>query len=111
MKTFLQYLNEITPDIAARLSGAYKSQGKLGKSVKAMRGAKKRQEKQLQHQGSGFFRPDPKAKEASDKSMKHQFNLGLKSGKVTSKNLRNPNWPDMKDRPDRILTTTHGTVY
>jgi len=111
MKSFRQYLNEITPEIAARLSGAYKKQGKLGKSIKALRGAKKRQETQLQHQGSDFFRPDPKAKEVSDKCMKHQFNLGLKSGMVTSKNLRNPSWPDMKDRPDRILTATHGTVY
>ena len=69
MKSFVQYLNEITPEIAMRLSGAYKNQGKLGKSVKAMRGAKKRQVNQLQHQGSDFFRVDPKAKPM------HQVNI------------------------------------
>ena len=43
MKTFLQYLNEITPHIAARLAGARASQGKGYKrqSNKAMKGADK----------------------------------------------------------------------
>ena len=111
MKSFKEYLNEVSSGIASRLSGAYKKHGKLEKSEKAMQGAKKRQKKELRQNDSDFFKPDPKEKEKSDKRMKSQFDVGLKSGRVTSKNLRNPSWPDMKDRPDRILTTKHGTVY
>jgi hypothetical protein len=111
MKSFKEYLNEVSSEIASRLSGAYKKHGKLEKSEKAQRGAEKRQEKELQQRDSDFFRPDPKEKEKSDERMKRQFDLGLKSGRVTSKNLRNPSWPDMKDRPDRILTAKHGTAY
>ena len=113
MKSFRQYLilHEISSGIAARLSGAWKKQGNLDKAVKAMRGAKKRQSTELKVNGSDFFRPNQEDVDASRKMIKTQFGLGLKSGRVTSKNTRNPSWRDMKDRPDRILTTIHGTVY
>ena len=101
MKSFIQYLNEITPEIGARLSGARASQGKGYKrqSNKAMKGADKRAVAQGR---------DPQEWEIAKAKA---YDLGLKSGRVTSRNLRNPSWPDMKDRPDRILTTKHGTVY
>lgn len=101
MKTFIQFLNEISPEIAARLSGARESQGKgyIRKSKKAMKGADKRAIAQGR---------DPQEWE---KAKAQAYKLGQKSGRVTSKNLRNPRWPEMKDRPDRVLTTKHGTIY
>ena len=101
MKSFIQYLNEITPHIAARLAGARASQGKGYKrqSKKAMKGAEKRAVAQ------GI---EPKKWEQEKAKA---YDLGQKSGRVTSKNLRNPSWPDMKDRPDRILTHKFGTTY
>ena len=101
MKSFVQYLNEITPEIAARLSGGFASRGKGFKrrANKAMKGADKRAVAQGR---------DPKEWEIAKEKA---YDLGQKSGRVTSRNLRNPSWPDMKDRPDRILTAKHGTVY
>ena len=101
MKTYTQLLNEISPEIAARLAGARASQGKgyIRKSNKAMKGANKRAIEQGR---------DPK--EWGKTKMK-AYELGQKSGRVTSKNIRNPRWQEMKDRPDRILTAKYGTVY
>jgi len=101
MKTYTQLLNEISPEIAARLAGARASQGKgyIRKSKKAMKGAEERAIAQGR---------DPQEWE---KAKAQAYKLGQKSGRVTSKNLRNPRWPEMKDRPDRVLTAKHGTVY
>jgi len=101
MKTYTQLLNEISPEIAARLAGARASQGKgfKRKSNKAMKGADKRAIAQGR---------DPQEWEQAKAKA---YDLGQKSGRVTSKNIRNSRWPEMKDRPDRILTAKYGTVY
>ena len=104
-------MNEISPQIAARLAGARESQGKGFKrqSKKAWKGALKRRDAELDK-----FPSDHPAveieKNVVDKQMAKAKELGLKSGRVTSKNLGNTRW-GMQDRPERILSHKFGTTY
>ena len=93
-------MNEITPEIAARLAGAVESKGK-GFKRKA-----KTIEKKADERATAQGRDPEEWEQTKDKAKE----LGLKSGRVTSKNLGNPRW-GMQDRPERILSHKFGTTY
>lgn len=110
MQSFIQYITEITPEIASRLAGARAKHGQMEKSRLAKQGAKKRAKNQLTP-NSDFFRPNPKEKAELDKRMQQGYDIGLKSGRVTSQNVHKTKWSKMKNRPDRILSHDHRTAY